>query len=316
MSKKLTLAVILCFSVFVLFYIFISIFTSEQSNALEISESCSLSDRQYCLTEKILSETRKHPESSARLFRDFAYLLKTHYFQDDPRIFSPIVHLVGMDLFTQGTDPLRAFRYCGENFKQGCLHGYIMEYLEHMPHENDPSIMLKVCNFSKNNESHYANCIHAVGHEFSATTPGSILLALQKCKKAPLNVFSACTSGVFMEFSTGIHGTGGHSHLPTGSIELPCSKLPVEFMPTCYISTGAYRQYTPDKETFSESATFCASIPEKYQGHCMLGLAEKIYTAAAEDIHASKKICTTFPSDVAQSCEVSLDRIKEIESVL
>ncbi len=292
--------------------------TKDPKNALaeEISNRCLNDSRELCLETEILKEVNKNYEITNVLFEQFANLLKAGELNDDPRIFSPIIHDVGMELAFKKIEPALAFTYCGEHFKAGCLHGFVMESLDVME-TSDTQVLLAFCEFTKDNEVKYANCIHGVGHELVAKQTDSLELILEECKKTELPYVQACTSGVFMEFSTGVHGTGTHTHTsPIGSIDLPCQDVSNEFKSVCYISSSAYRQYLPTTETFQETSEKCGAVPESYQDDCFLGLAEKIFTASAEDIQDSYQVCETVELPFQELCKHSVDQIEVLEFVL
>lgn len=285
------------------------------SEAETISDACQTEDRSTCLTLKVLSIAQENPSSLKSLFQDFADLLKDGTLTDDPRLFSPLIHDLGMELAFQKIPPEEAFGLCPLNFKAGCLHGVVMGYLDEVE-STDPLILASFCDFAKTDSLTYKNCIHGVGHELTAKVRAPLNEIVTQCKTLDTSLLSACASGVFMEYSTGVNGLGHHTHeAQIGSIILPCEEVDSEFKSTCYSSLTSYRQYLPEVESFKETALHCEKALEMYKESCMLGLAEKIYTASAEDLTKAERTCETL-SSLRESCVLNLQAIKALESVL
>lgn len=311
-QKKWPLPVLLAL-LFVVF-IFTNIKTPV-SDAQIISDACQTEDRTACLTLQVLSIAQENPSTLKSLFQDFADFLKDGTLTDDPRIFSPIIHDLGMELAFQKIPPEEAFALCPLNFKAGCLHGVTMGYLDEVEN-SDPLTLASFCDFAKTDPFTYKNCIHGVGHELTAKSQASLNEIVAQCKVLDTSLLSACASGVFMEYSTGVNGLGHHTHeAQIGSIILPCEEVDSEFKSTCYSSLTSYRQYVPEVESFQETALHCENALEMYKESCMLGLAEKIYTANAEDLKRAENTCETL-SSLQESCVLSLETIKALESVL
>lgn len=298
----------------------------QNTEAYKISQSCKVEKRMGCITSKVLAVVDKNPEIARIIFNDFANLLKNKIITDDPRLFSPLIHYVGMELADLKVEPKQAFEDCGYNFKQGCLHGYIMERLENIygnqPFDDGAQKMVKdfflACDFAKKIPFEYNNCIHAVGHEIAAKQKGTINDVLEWCKEAPMNTTNHCVSGALMEFSTGRHGNGKHTHDPlSGAAMLPCEEAKEEFESTCYAAQAAYVQYVPGRESFLQTANYCSSVPEKYRDSCILGLAEKIFTVNVENPEEAKKNCESFlDKNSIDECKVAVEEIESLESVL
>lgn len=289
--------------------------TINTSAAKELSDTCTGSDRFTCITMQVLLLVKENPKALKPLFKSFSILIKDGTLTDDPRLFSPLIHEVGMELAFNKIPPETAFDYCPLNFKAGCLHGVVMEYLDEVD-SNDTLTLAAFCDFAEVDPTLYKNCIHGVGHELTAKTQGPLNEIVTQCKVLDATLLSACASGVFMEYSTGVSGTGEHAHKQSiGSIILPCEEVDSEFQATCYSSLAAYRQYLPSTEAFEETLITCQTVPAKHQDACLLGLAEKIYTAEAQDLKAAQTNCESLPSFQTQ-CKDALDQIKALESFL
>jgi hypothetical protein len=309
--KKLAWLAILILGITQLFLL-----PGETSEALSLSDRCQGEDREACLSIEILAVAHDNPEQLIPLFDQFSALLKNKTLTDDPRIFSPIVHEVGMELAFNKIPPAEAFALCPLNFKAGCLHGVVMEALDDS-HANDPKELLAFCDFAQTNPTYYSNCIHGIGHVLAAKTTGDLNETLPLCTLTDSALEHACTTGVFMEFSTGVHGTGHHTHEPPiGNILLPCAEVDAPYQNSCYPSMSSYRQYLPTTESFIETAQSCLAAPTEFQNACLLGLAEKILTSTAQDTNKAHTMCETLDSTQVESCKDSVDHINELESVL
>lgn len=284
------------------------------SSAQTMFEACQ-TDRTECLTEKILAYADEHPEKLGGFFADVATMLKEGSIPDDPRTLSPIVHATGMELAHNDVEPEDAFEWCGTSFKQGCMHGFMMEYVELLPSAVRVGEMFPLCDFASANRLWQRNCIHAIGHEIAAKLPADLPTLLEACDGATFG--QDCASGVMMEYSTGNHGTGHHSHQRTGVLALPCAEVQERYQTTCYATDAAYAQYLPGGESFDATATRCMNVPSTFRHACMLGLVEKMFTAAAEDMHETEGSCLALSDAAAEEeCLSAAREIVWIESVL
>ena len=232
---------------------------------------------------EILTEVRNHPETTARIFDHLWELAVEGGIESDPRIFSDIAHDAGMIIGDQGIDLVTAFSYCGTSFKQACMHGVIMEYIDRMHmHNNSVPEMLYLCDVFSDSLSK-RNCYHGVGHEFAATMHGTLIQTLSFCKNLhpEESMESACESGVLMEYSKE----------PTEFKELPCKDLPDEFKRVCYASEGSYQQYYPGQKEFFASYQYCSAVPKQYVLSCMLGVSERALMATAKNADRAYAFC-------------------------
>ncbi len=294
----------------------LSIFTVACSStpAREMLLSCS-ADREQCITASFLLYADEHPENVKALFEETVDLLKKRDISDDPRIFSPIVHAIGMQLAQQSISPTDAFQWCGTSFKQGCMHGFMMEHIE--LHHDDVQVeqLFSLCDFALNEHVSYRNCVHAVGHEIAAKMRGDLSALLEFCDDRAMS--QDCASGVMMEYSTGEYGTGGHSHMPAGTRRLPCGELQHHYQATCFAADVAYRLYLPGRESFDVTADHCMAVPIEFRRACMLGVAEKIFTVSAENINVAHERCGSLSSiATATECSFAMREIVQLESVL
>lgn len=279
----------------------IKIYTSQsfyKQEALQISKECSDNNRVECLNIKIISYISKHPDRTGILFEAFWELEKNGILNDDPRIFSDIAHDAGMTLANSNTPLDKALVFCGTTFKQGCIHGVIMEYIDNRyPSEIEVSKLFDFCRKVSIENYIYKNCLHGVGHELVVKNKAPIQTVLGLCDSLSAKESFACASGVLMEYSKGTSGSGMHSHTPIGKKDLPCSGLDDKYKPVCYASAGSYRQYEPEQEDFSKSYNFCFASPKEYINDCLVGLSERAILASAENQEKLNDICGKLESE-------------------
>ena len=256
-------------------------------DALHLSAECGngkSTHRAECLQTKIISHITRFPSETGNIFQIFWELEKKGKLTDDPRIFSDIVHEAGMSLIDSGLPLDKVLSFCGTTFKQGCIHGAVMEYIDTAyPSEMNPLILFDMCHTISQDHTIYINCLHGIGHELAAKSKAAIQDIVHMCDPLSYEDRFACASGVLMEYSTGTTGSDFHSHTPIGKKELPCSDIDDTYKAVCYAGAGSYRQYEPMQESFSKSYEFCFHVPKEYVQHCMIGLSERAFLAAAEN---------------------------------
>lgn len=245
----------------------------------------------------ILAYVTAHPEKTHRLFSGIQKLVASGEWEIDGRTFSDTAHDAGMSLIQQGIPLKQAVMWCGDTFKYGCVHGAVMEYIDTTYPGDIGKGMLVTCDQFQSRwdpaDLVYLNCLHAVGHSFVAHNGGTVETTLDMCSSylSTGSEISVCGSGVYMEYSTGERGLGYHSHQSVGSIALPCtddrstttgSTIQLitldnfNWLPICYASSGSYRQYYPDQEPWDETFAYCATLPERYQDDCELGVMDRL----------------------------------------
>lgn len=277
-----------------------------KQEVLQISQECLESNRVSCLNDKIISYISKYPHRTGDIFETFWELEKNGKLSDDPRIFSDIAHEAGMTLTNSGIPLDKALIYCGTTFKQGCIHGVVMEYIDNKyPSGIEASKLFDFCHSISSENYIYINCLHGVGHVLAAKNKAPIQTILGLCDSSSSVERFACESGALMEYSKGTTGSGMHSHMPIGKKELPCSELNDKYKKVCYASAGSYRQYEPAQEDFSKSYDFCFSSPKEYIDDCLTGLSERAILASAENKERLNIICGKLESEAIKSACIS-----------
>lgn len=292
---------------------------SQPSLAAQIATECApeitQQARKNCYESKILLAINQDPTKTNKIFTDFWNLAVEQKISDDPRIFLDPVHEAGMVLQSLKIPLEEAFAYCGTTFKQGCMHGYIMEYIDDAyPNEIDPKTLKKVCENLEDPLSKI-NCIHGLGHELTAKIKKDLSEVLPSCKDIAENTseISACESGIFMEYTKGAPGTGNHSHNAVGLVPLPCYKLPAEYQKTCIASEGAYRQYNPGHEDFKTTYNFCLSSDPQYTPLCMLAVSERAIIATAENPEKAIALCKELKNNEITLCLDSMIKVSKTQ---
>lgn len=287
--------------------------------AAEIAKECApeitQQARKNCYESKILTAINDDPTQTNKIFTDFWALAVEQKISDDPRIFLDPAHEAGMMLASEKIPLEEAFAYCGTTFKQGCMHGYIMEYIDDAyPKEIDPKALKTVCENLKDPLSKI-NCIHGLGHELTAKIKKDLPEVLPSCKDITENnsELSACQSGIFMEYTKGAPGTGNHSHNAVGLVRLPCYKLGSEYQKTCIASEGAYRQYNPGHEDFKTTYEYCLSNDSEYIPSCMLAVSERAIITTAENPEKVIAFCNELKNNEISTCLDSLIKVSQTQ---
>ena len=312
--KKSISKYILIFSSFI-FVIVVGYFYALHENTTlfvqKISKECQLHNKketQSCFSGKILSHIKDDPSSAREVFDVIWKLLENSGISEDARIFSPIIHDVGMLLIEKKIPLTQAISYCSFTFRGGCLHGVVMEHIDGMGSDVDVRTLVKKCDSliafqDKNNDDIFSNCTHALGHEFAAKTKGSLNNILLLCDTVPVYVRDSCLYGVFMEYSKGGSGEGFHSEKPVGRKELPCRDLDKSFKRVCYASSGFYRQYEIDTEPFEATYRFCMKdVPDEYRRDCFDGVRSALLFSQANVVKRADAVCRTLSKDVEKYC--------------
>ncbi len=301
--------------IFTLFLILLEIITVHFHNTKEvfitkISSQCAgiaIPKRQACLEANILRYVDKNPTATKELFDTIWKLLGNGGLPDDARIFSPIVHDVGMLLAMKGISIEDSLRVCGLSFRGGCIHGIFMETIDRNYKKVEPDDLIKECTSLRgrntpNNSSFIKNCIHGVGHELVANVTGSLNDTLLLCNNMPSAFVDQCVYGVFMEYSKGETRIGHHSEKPVGKKEYNCLLVDNSFKKACYISVGFYKQYEVDSEPWEHTYRFCENFSSKDREDCFNGVGGALLFSNAFMKERALAVCKSLPEDVRDYC--------------
>ncbi len=272
-------------------------------------------DQVSCFKNKVLSKLDQSPSSAGDLLYAIWRAPQTNNLIVDLRAFSPLAHEVGMELANKNIALEGAINYCGHSFKDACIHGVIMEYIDKNYFGNTPaSDFIGLCNSLSLNERQYKNCAHAIGHELRAKVLGSDTAIVVLCDYFKNQYRFACASGVFMEASTGNSGTGYHSHAAVGKTSFDCLKILLDYRHICYSSAGSYRQYEASREPWQETFKFCSHAPKIYQADCFAGADERLLMAKSGRQAEAEKVCINLGQEEKTGCmlvaNMSLDSLQ------
>ena len=282
------------------------------ATTLNISAECNLAaSRTQCLDSRLIEYTDANPSTIGAVLSGFWHLEQDSKLDDDPRIFSDIAHIVGMKLADKGFSPKQAVAYCGSSFKDGCLHGAIMEYIDSKyPNRIDPTALFKMCNdFESLGTLAETNCFHAAGHELQAKNFSTLNTTLGLCSILSTVNTLACQSGVLMEYSKGNLGTGKHAEMSAGSAAIPCPQLDGKYKSICNLADGSYRQYIPGREDFLASYTYCSGVEAGYLFDCMVGVSAQLLYSKAENYPEATSVCQSIANaSIKSGCTASLKK--------
>lgn len=250
-------------------------------------------ERKTCFESQILTTINDYPKETNNIFTGLWKLAVDGKISDDPRIFIDAAHEAGMMLESAKISLPKAFTYCGTTLKQGCMHGYVMEYIDDTyPKQINPKTLKTICEQIHDPLSKI-NCIHGLGHGLAAKLKKDLTTVLDTCSEiaqTPIE-FSACESGIFMEYTKGTAGSGRHTHEPIGTISLPCPQLPDKYQRTCIASEGAYRQYNQGHEDFKTTYNYCFSNKPEYVPSCLMAVSERAIMSTAENADKAIALC-------------------------
>jgi hypothetical protein len=271
--------------------------SSQRELAEDIAKKCApqttYHERKTCFESQILTTINDYPKETDNIFTGLWALAVEGKISDDPRIFIDAAHEAGMMLESAKISLPTAFTYCGTTLKQGCMHGYVMEYIDDTyPKQINPKTLKTICEHIGDPLSKI-NCIHGLGHGLAAKIQKDLTSVLATCKdiaETPIE-FSACESGIFMEYTKGTAGSGRHTHQPIGTISLPCDTLPDQYQRTCIASEGAYRQYNQGHEDFKTTYDYCLSHKQEYIPSCMMAVSERAIMSTAENADKAMALC-------------------------
>jgi hypothetical protein len=274
--------------------------------------------RQICLEKLMIQKTTADPDSASGMLMGFSKLLQSGAIKDDPRLFSPIVHEIGMTLADNVPDLKKPMSLCNFDFRGACVHGVVMEYIDDRYAGANPATFFGLCNNAVDDKGspdgylEYMNCIHGLGHEFAAKINGSLSDMLAPCETLAVQYQDECTSGVFMEYSKGAAGEGRHSDAPVGTKELPCADVQPNFQSSCYTSAGFYRQYEVTSESWTASYTFCSTMPAAHQNDCFGGVLSALLFSNGGDQQKSLAVCNSLSPLIK---EIAFIRLALSESI-
>jgi hypothetical protein len=249
-----------------------------------------------CLQE-IKKLAQSNPQSGIKMLNEVWVKAEKEEVKGDLRLFSPVAHNIGMGLVDKGYRLGEAIKICGYSFKDACVHGAVMEFIDKKyPGNVSSKKFIGLCDSlgDRINNLQYQNCVHGIGHELRAKIHGVNEDLVLLCNYFASNYRNACASGILMEFSKGNTGDGFHVDSEVGSVSFDCSKLPTDYLSSCYSSLGSYVEYEANGDHWENSFKLCLSVSNKYQNDCFAGLDERLLMANGGNQGLATELCSTL----------------------
>jgi len=178
-------------------------------------------------------------------------LASLHYYVDDVSNYLPgdnhlRAHHVGKELFLMYGLNVKDFLRCGNDFNNGCMHGYIEEAEAQINGSSAISLADELCepilagpNYSYN-QKHF--CYHGVGHAVMGDVNYNLPAALAECDTFDSQIAQiGCWQGVFMENEWGYVSkiTNNGTFSKTDPMA-PCDKEAAKYVTQCYMNQEGY----------------------------------------------------------------------------
>jgi hypothetical protein len=265
-----------------------------------------------CLRAAVLQYAYEHPQKAGSLLGYVAEHGRDGESRVDLRQLSATAHYVGMELSVRPLSLADALRDCGDAFKAGCMHGFVMERLDRDAGSGRRLLptFLGYCRPVSSDSDLYENCLHGVGHELWARTRLPLGDTLGLCDRLAGSADrSACWSGVLMEYSEGMTVKGRHGHRPAGERTLPCGSLAARYREVCTYAEASYRQYVPGWEPALTTYERCDAAPRADRLHCMALVSERLLIAEAGDARLAEATCAQLRS-ARSVCDRSIAELR------
>lgn len=234
-----------------------------------------------CFIKSVNQELHHNPDKSAATLEQIATLRRIGLMGGDFRAYSLTLHHLGSMYFMEGVTFAALNQRCPRLVKDGCVHGYVMEYFA----ANGAAKTQTLCQTSTQYRLR-VGCFHAFGHSYAENTSDSLLSLRDMCKKKiTAEGYVPCFSGVLHEYIRGGADTHDHHEYYTKAVSLKsidCNIFPqasLEYS-LCYAAIGSFRQYDQYSESIQSTKKRClkAKSIEAQQG-CLRGVYERIAIA-------------------------------------
>ncbi len=244
------------FFLIVLVVITLSLVTTLHLGAIKIVYTCKIfTIDNACIIKKVNEAIDINPNKGAVLLTEFASLRRMSLLGGDFRAYSSYLHYLGHMFYMNKYAFNKIGEVCPALIKDGCIHGYVMEYIN----TNDMSKGVELCNTATNNRVRLA-CVHALGHSYLELNNQPVEQASKSfCKNYSDLEYNACMSGLFHENSKFGEGMG-HEHYYQRSHtfnNISCDNFTGEDYTICYGTQGSFRQYFPESESIKVTYKIC-----------------------------------------------------------
>lgn len=247
----------------ILFFLTASTVLFAHKDTLGVVFSCkSFAVNNPCILVKVDKIIDSKPEQGAKLLVQLASLRSLSLLGGDYRAYSSSLHRLGHNFFMNGSAFDKIGELCPALVKDGCIHGYVMEYINQNSIEAAPEL----CDQAINKRVQLA-CIHASGHSYLEFNNQTIKEATHSfCKNYSDIGYAACVSGLFHEYSKTGEGMGHEYYYqrPHDFNNFSCDDFTGQDYTMCYGSQGSFRQYFPESEPLRQTYEICdkAKTPE------------------------------------------------------
>lgn len=208
-----------------------------------------------CVVQKVDEVIDSGQRKAGTALSQLASLRRISLLGGDFRIYSSSLHRLGHVFFINQYQFEEIGNICPPLIKDGCIHGYVMEYIS----RNNIEKGVTLCTTTSNIRVKLA-CIHALGHSYLEFNDQSAKEAnLSFCRNYVGSEYAACLSGLFHENSKFGRGMG-HAHYYDRTHEynnILCDDFTGQDYIICYGAVGSFRQYYPESESLKKTIEIC-----------------------------------------------------------
>lgn len=269
--KKLTVAcVILFLGVFVLLFV-------KNSTIMGLMMKCkTMNSSSLCIHESITSDIYNNPDKAVDTLVQIATLRRIGIIGGDFRAYSLTLHQLGSIYYDNKVDYDTLTKKCPALVKDGCIHGYVMEYYA----DNNLNKTQELCAGTTEMRLRLG-CYHALGHSYTENTSGSLIEYSDVCKNIAPEYVTPCVSGVFHEYIRG--GAESQSHhryydtnTPQGDVNCDVFSPEQPEYTICYAALGSFKQYSQSSEPIYKTKKLCLSAKQiAAKNMCLQAIRER-----------------------------------------
>jgi hypothetical protein len=228
-----------------------------------------------CLVNSVNEMLMNDPSKASRVLIELASLRRQSLMGGDFRIYGLALHHIGAMYMDQGISFSIINQVCPPLLKDGCVHGYVMEYIR----LNGIDQGKLLCGNSIEKRARLG-CFHALGHSYLETSMITLSDAITHfCGAYQNSDYVACVSGLFHEYTKGgeMAGMDNYYDRTAKYVPLPCLIFSGNLQVLCYGGEGSFRQYYSNSESITETDSFCQTAPTPDDRNaCRYEAAERI----------------------------------------
>ena len=192
-----------------------------------------------------------------------------------------MLHHLGSVYYENNTSYEMLARKCPALVKDGCVHGFVMEYYS----VNGEAKTQELCRSSTQFRLR-AGCLHAYGHSYAEHTAKSLVDIRDECiRLSSDDTYIACFSGMLHEHIRGGANSNNHDMYyakPASFGNLDCAAFGPDTLEysLCYAAIGSFRQYDQHAETAKDTNSICRTAENNYAEQiCIQMINERIAIA-------------------------------------